>query len=534
MNKILFITLLFLFINISLAKRRSYLTNTDASIAFTEYGAIKGLVRDTHRVFYGIPFAQPPEGRLRWEVPIDPIPWTNIKETTTQKKQCAQRCNLGPGVCSSIGTSEDCLYLDVFTPKDANPDSNLPVIVYCPGGAFTVGTGAVPLYDGTKFAQSNVILVNINYRLGTFGFLRTDLIPGNYGFLDQVKALEWVNKNIAAFGGNKNKVTLWGESAGAFSVATHLTSTYSRQYFHAAISFSSPLTIGLKDKATARGFSEKFIDNIGCKRDDLSCLRGKSMEEVLDAQETVRPGLTDSPLDAFTIWSPVIDEVIIPMQPLVAAKLGKAYDVPTIIGNVKDEAIQFVYAFSQSIIKPLEYRFLVSIVFPLQQSNILPLYPAAPIGQDCRPILSELMNDYLFRCQDRYYLNRFVDHHNSPVYHYNYVHVKSTEHAFEPCDGKSCHGNELSLFFNTYEKMNENLTPDERELAEDLNNYIVNFATNHNPNTGLPVPVNWPAVTKTRNSTLIIDVDPVVRDVTTNDARCDALDLTYYRNQVRP
>ncbi|EAL68986.1 hypothetical protein DDB_G0276969 [Dictyostelium discoideum AX4] len=535
MNKLLvFILLLLLLINISFARKRSYIKNTDASIVVTQFGAIKGIVEDTHRVFYGVPFAQPPVNQLRWENPIDLKPWENVRETLTQRSQCAQKCNLGPGVCSPIGTSEDCLYLDVFTPKDATPNSKYPVIVYIPGGAFSVGSGSVPLYDATKFAQSSVIVVNINYRLGVLGFMGTDLMHGNYGFLDQIKALEWVYNNIGSFGGNKEMITIWGESAGAFSVSAHLTSTYSRQYFNAAISSSSPLTVGLKDKTTARGNANRFATNVGCNIEDLTCLRGKSMDEILEAQEKVGLTFGDKILDAFTIWSPVIDGDIIPMQPLTAVKEGKTYDVPTIIGSVKHEAIPFIYSFFQDIVGIDYYRVLVAIVFPLNAMKILPLYPAAPRGQDSRPILSELITDYLFRCPDRYHTVTNAKKLSSPTYHYYYVHVKSTGHSLDACDDKVCHGTELSLFFNSYELMGERLDNDEKELAIDINNYIVNFATTHNPNTGLDVPIQWRQVTSTQNSTLILETTIETKDTFTNDPKCNALDLTYYRNQVRP
>ncbi|KAN0036008.1 hypothetical protein ACTA71_005306 [Dictyostelium dimigraforme] len=534
MNKLFVFILLLLIVNISLARKRSYIKKNDNSVVVTQLGAVKGIVEDTHRVFYGIPFAQPPVNQLRWEDPIDLKPWENVKETLTQKPQCAQKCNLGPGVCSEIGTSEDCLYLDVFTPKDSNENSKHPVIVYIPGGAFSVGTGAVPLYDATKFAQSSVIVVNINYRLGVLGFMGTDLMHGNFGFLDQIKALEWVYNNIESFGGNKEMITIWGESAGAFSVAAHLTSTYSRQYFNAAISSSSPLTVGLKDKTTARGVATRFAKNVDCGIEDLACLRSKTMDEILDAQEEVGLSFGDKILDAFTIWSPVIDGDIIPMQPLTAVKEGKTYDVPTIIGSVKNEAIPFIYSFFKNNVGIDYYRILVGIVFPLNSGKILPLYPGAPRGQDCRPVLSDLITDYLFRCPDRYHALKIAKKNTSPTYHFQYVHVKSTGHSLDACDDKVCHGTELSLFFNSYELMGEKLDNDEKELANDINNYIVNFATSHNPNTGLQVPIEWKPVTSTQNSTLIMETTFESKDTFTNDPKCNVLDLTYYRNQVRP
>uniref|UniRef100_Q7M441 Probable esterase D2 n=1 Tax=Dictyostelium sp. TaxID=5784 RepID=Q7M441_9MYCE len=535
MNKLVFILLLLLLINISFARKRSYIKNTDTSIVVTQFGAIKGIVEDTHRVFYGVPFAQPPVNQLRWENPIDLKPWENVRETLTQKSQCAQKCNLGPGVCSPMGTSEDSLYQDIFTPKDARPNSKYPVIVYIPGGAFSVGSGFLYLFMMLlNLLHSSVIVVNINYRLGVLGLMGTDLMHGNYGFLDQIKALEWVYNNIGFLGGNKEMITIWGESAGAFSVSAHLTSTYSRQYFNAAISSSSPLTVGLKDKTTARGNANRFATNVGCNIEDLTCLRGKSMDEILDGPRKIGLTFGYKILDAFTIWSPVIDGDIIPMQTLTDSKGRSKHMMFQHYWKCKHEAIPFIYSFSKIVVGIDYYRVLVAIVFPLNAMKILPLYPAAPRGQDSRPILSELITDYLFRCPDRYHTVTNAKKLSSPTYHYHYVHVKSTGHSLDACDDKVCHGTELSLFFNSYELMGERLDNDEKELAIDINNYIVNLQLLINPNTGLDVPVQWRQVTCTQNSTLILETTIETKVSFTNDPKCNALDLTYYRNQVRP
>ncbi|EGC34125.1 hypothetical protein DICPUDRAFT_98336 [Dictyostelium purpureum] len=538
MNKIITLFLILLLVNISIAaKRRVVKTYNDPELVFTPKGAIRGIVHDTHRVFYGVPFAKPPINALRWENPVEAKDWRYIKSATQQKPECAQRCNLGDGACSEVGTSEDCLYLDVFTPRNANPESKLPVIVFIPGGAFSVGSGAVPLYDASKFANSSVIFVNTNYRLGVFGFLGTDLLSGNFGFLDQIKALEWVHNNIESFGGDKAQVTIYGQSAGSFSVATHLVSPYSKPYFQAAILSSTPLTIGLKDKSTARGFATRFANKVGCSNvEDIDCLRSKTMDEVLEAQEQVKLQLGDKILDAFTIWSPVVDGDVIPKQPLTAIKDGETHSVPTIIGDVQDEGILFVYLAFKKKVSPLLYPGYLSSMFPLTWGRVLLKYPAS--GTDARPALARVINDYLFRCSGRYHVNKLVAKQiseSSPlVYHYQYNHVKSIGHSFEPCNGHVCHGTELSLFFNSFNMVNEDLEDVEVDLAESLNNYIVNFAKTHNPNQGdLDTPLVWEPVSKSKNRTLVIQDGFELLDKTTVDPKCDLFDSLSYRGYTK-
>ncbi|EGC34124.1 hypothetical protein DICPUDRAFT_80131 [Dictyostelium purpureum] len=497
MNKILTFVFILLLINVTLARRRSHFTKTDSSIVFTPKGALNGLVKDTHRVFYGVPFAQPPVDDYRWIDPIDVKEWKHIRDATQQKPECAQRCTLGEGACSPLGPSEDCLYLDVFTPRNANPESKLPVIVFIPGGAFS------------------------------------DLLSGNFGFLDQIKALEWVNQNIEAFGGDKTKVTIYGQSAGAFSVATHLVSPYSKPYFQAAILSSTPLTLGVKEKSIARGFAKRFNKHLGCPDvDDLECLRSKSMDEVLEAQSKVKYNmlLGDNILDAFTIWSPILDGNVIPKQPLTAIKDGETHDVPTIIGDVKDEGIIFINLAFPNGLSQLIYNTTVGLLFPGNKNNILSLYPGQ--AGDSSAACSNLMNDYLFQCPGRYHVNQLVAKHNSPVYHYYYAHVKSTGGPAPICDGNVCHGEELSLVFNSYELMDEDLDDDEIDMAQTLNNYIVNFATTHNPNQGIKVPT-WEPVLSTKNRTLVIVDDFQSLDKTSNNPKCDLLDSTSYRGYTK-
>ena len=206
----------------------------------TPLGAVKGttVADGAVRVFSGIPYAAPPVGDLRWRAPQPVKPWTGVLDATVPGPGCMQ-----PTVFSDISfpkQSEDCLTVNIYTPAKAE---RLPVMVWIHGGGFQAGGGAEPRHDGTAFARRNVVLVSINYRLGIFGFfVHPDLTKesghgasGNYGLLDQAAALRWVRDNIAAFGGDPGNVTIFGESAGSFSVSAQMAMPLSRGLFHKAI-----------------------------------------------------------------------------------------------------------------------------------------------------------------------------------------------------------------------------------------------------------------------------------------------------------
>lgn len=208
-------SILFLFIIGGLTAPVEYVT------VQTTFGPVKGIRElDTgYEYWKGIPYAAPPAGPLRWKPPMEPTPWTETKNTVEFGAQCPQYCNMPDGMCANE-TSEDCLFLNVYRPGNISLSTKLPVMVFIPGGHFDMGTAGCRLYEGRYFAQKGqVVLVTINYRLGVLGFMVDTKrgIEGNYGFQDQRLALQWVQKNIANFGGDPNQVTLFGESAGASS-----------------------------------------------------------------------------------------------------------------------------------------------------------------------------------------------------------------------------------------------------------------------------------------------------------------------------
>src|ERR1044071_4690208 len=256
----------------------------------TANGAIEGLGPQANgvRAFKGIPFGQPPVGDLRWKAPQPVRNWTGVREAKQFGPRCMQLPVFGDMNFRSNGMGEDCLYLNVWTPvKSAN--ERLPVLVYFFGGGFVAGDGSEPRYDGESMARKGIVALTVNYRLGVFGFFAHQELTkesphhasGNYGLLDQSAALNWVQQNIAAFGGDPKKITIAGESAGSFSVSAQMASPLSRNIIAGAIGESGSL-LGLNPTATlndAENSGAKFAQ--GIQKNSLADLRAMPADELL-------------------------------------------------------------------------------------------------------------------------------------------------------------------------------------------------------------------------------------------------------------
>jgi para-nitrobenzyl esterase len=303
----------------------------------TPSGLVKGVVKSDHREFLGIPYAAPPVGNLRWKAPQSTDWWLQgVLNATAYKSACAQAYGF---FTQARDFSEDCLYLNVWTPNPAG--SNLPVIVWLHGGAFTVG--ASNDYDASPLVAKGVIVVTINYRLGAFGFLAhpalsaesLDGSSGNYGLMDQQAALKWVKKNIAAFGGNPNNITLAGQSAGGFSACIHLTSPLAYGLFQKVITQSGPCALPFPTLKQAKAYGTKLANTIGCTDQTAACMRSKTANEILAVIPMTDTFLTGVPL------APNVGGWLFPQQVLNAMLLGLFYHVPIIQGTNHDEGTLF-------------------------------------------------------------------------------------------------------------------------------------------------------------------------------------------------
>jgi len=318
----------------------------------TASGPVEGFEDDGVFSYRGIPYAAPPAGDLRWKPPTDPAPWTGTLAAIEKPNVCPQEAFGGLPV-PGFSPSEDCLYLNVDSPIGG---SALPVMVWIHGGAFTLGEGLQTDggTTGDRIArETGTVVVSMNYRLGQFGFLAhseltaesPDGASGNYGLMDQTAALEWVQENIEAFGGDPDNVTIFGESAGAFSVCSHLASAKSAGLFARAILQSGSCERPWPTLEDAESQGDAFAEALGCdsQQEALTCMRAKSADEVLAALPPA-PNFGFNPTDEPTgSWGPVLDGSFFTEQPSDSFTSGNFNRVPTILGFTREEARLFTW-----------------------------------------------------------------------------------------------------------------------------------------------------------------------------------------------
>ncbi|MFL6601654.1 MAG: carboxylesterase/lipase family protein [Steroidobacteraceae bacterium] len=347
-------------------------------VVHTAAGSLAGSVsgagaaaRDTQVLtFKGIPYAAPPIGPLRWRPPQLPVPWSGARDATHFGADCMQT----PYVISTgQKTNEDCLTASVWTGAHYR-NAHRPVMVFIYGGAFIGGSAAYPLYDGTKLAAEGVVIVGFNYRVGIFGFLAHPQLSaespqkasGNYGLLDQIAALRWVKANIAAFGGDPERVTVFGESAGAASIALLMTSPLAKGLFEQAI-VQSAVVLPLPELAAA----EQSGAAIGA---NIDTLRQLSAEQLLAHNGDFFPRATHNVM-AMTFPSPIVDGYVLPVQPRKVFQSGAIDAVPTIVGVNADEGRMF--ADEGKPVSVADYQRWTREKFGALAPDILRLNPAA-------------------------------------------------------------------------------------------------------------------------------------------------------------
>lgn len=479
-------------------------------------GDVQGVYFDKYPScrYLGIPYAEPPVGPLRFEPPVSAGKFKSTPFAATKfSAGCPTvKCGLQhPEMTCPEMTSEDCLYLNVFTPPGMDRNSNLPVMLWIHGGNYIYGSGGVKLYDGARWSSvHNVVIVTINYRLGVLGGLFTSAkgAQGNYNLQDQRLTMMWVKDNIAAYGGNPNKVTIYGQSAGGFSVASHLASPRSWPYFHRAIAESDPYALPtVNDKDTAILIGDGVAKYLGCTDADSqkTCLKDAKLEDIVGAQNVTHfPTSLKNFLYKPMPWTPVVESDVkdpeMPMSPIDAAMSGNFNKVPIMIGTVSNESVQFVWEVSRKPMSKAEYELFVTGLFgPKHAKHLFQLYGPPPKKQvenkDVRFFLSELATDYIFTCPIRWAGKGYAK--KVDAYIYNFAHLltynKWLQNATDPeCNDYVCHASELPILFNSEYLESEDHplpTAQEHTLSHQMQTVWSNFATSGDPNSPHPIPV---------------------------------------------
>jgi len=456
----------------------------------TDSGAVEGKRTADGKVqeFLGIPYAAAPVGDLRWREPQPPKPWTGVRKTTAFSSHCVQGAIFGDMRFPDPGASEDCLYLNVWTPT-TSPKAKLPVMVWIYGGGFQAGSTSEPRQDGEFLAHKGVVVVSMNYRLGIFGFFShpelTKESPhyasGNYGLMDQAAALQWVKNNIAAFGGDPSNVTIFGESAGSFSVSAQMASPLSKHLIAQAIGesgafFAQTLKAKTLDQSEADGVA--FGKEIGAN--SLAKLRAIPAQALLD---DVMKG------NAFR-FSPNIDGYFLPATPLEIYSKGEQAHVPLMAGWNRDEGSWQQFFGKQPATRD---NFIANVKskYGDQAEAILKLFPADNEEQMKQSAARLSTADFI-----AYGTWKWIELQDQtadlPVYRYEFDEPPpAAPDAKEPDAGKlAYHSAEIEYVFGTLASKKLPFTPADYKLSELMQTYWTNFAKTGNPNgAGLPL---WP------------------------------------------
>ncbi|KAF7660191.1 hypothetical protein LDENG_00286570 [Lucifuga dentata] len=467
-------------------------------VVFTKDGQIKGKTVDKAHIFYGIPYADPPVGAYRWKPPRPVSPWPGVYDASFPKAACMQACS-GPiaGECPEI-VSEDCLYLNVFVPLDVNFSSPLhnplPVMVWIHGGDFIAGSASKPLYDGRFISNfTNTIVISMEYRLGAFGFLVSGKDPhtsatGNYGILDQQAALLWVQRNIAVFGGDPGKVTIFGESAGAQSVSLHLMIQSSRPLFKQATLQSLPFSIPLKTRHDAVKLGKDFAKQTNCSISDIVCLLSLTPQAVLTAQLKTSSKIVNPFrfLEIFETWGPYIDGELITEQTVTAFLKGHwQKEKPVLLGTTSEEGVIFVYGVFNKPVSIVECIVYTTAIFKQHTLRILRKYLPLYRDADRRDMLAQIVTDYVFLCPSRRSA-RVGTAVGSKVWMYVFDHV-ATDHriwsGLSFCYQHVCHGAELPFIFDSASVANFTLSQPEKLLSNRMLCYWGAFAHTGDPSS---------------------------------------------------
>src|SRR4051812_47469243 len=496
-----------------------------APVANVRQGKLSGALApdETIAVFRGVPYAAPPVGRLRWQPPQAPAAWSGERPAREFGARCPQpgRAVRSIGFFPTEREDEDCLYLNVWT-GSLDAMARRPVMVWFHGGAFYLGSGAVPLFDGAALARQGAVVVTVNYRLGRLGFLAhpalsaasPEKVSGNYGLRDQIAALHWIAENIAAFGGDPDCVTIFGQSAGAASVSCLMASARAGGLFHRAIGQSGGL-FGKVGTTSGTGDSMQSLEHAERSGQALAdALNARTLEDLLALPaatvQLFRPGAAQSavfdpslaPPGAWDTAWPIIDGAVLSEGPMAAFSRGAQHAVPLITGANANEGVTMPAASSAQKMRENVARELASLA-----PAFLDAY-ACETDEQARESSRAMVGDRNFVWQNRTWARLHARAQPAATFHYRFTRKPPIPDTADYLESKArgfgaFHGAEIPYVFRNLHVRQWPWQPGDHALCDLMSAYWLNFARSGNPNG--PGLLEWPAFNESSPKSLCFD-----------------------------